>query len=397
MKVSLSRIPSSVWLISIASSLITSSSAMLFSVFALFLNSIGVEVKHIVLIDGIVEGLGYILKVSSGIISDYLQKRTKIFALGTLFTAISRTIILLFMNFPGAIIARILDRLGNGLQATPRDALIGDYAPSEIKGTCFGIRQGFGAMGSVIGSIIVAFLLRFYTNNFQLVFFIASLPAISAFLIIVFCIRDPQNLKAKQGSIQRDNQSFWLKICQLGKSYWFLMITVAIFMLCRFSESLIILHGKKHFHLGNENAIWIMVIYNLASSISAYYSGRIADKVQAYYLIISGTLITSLANILIIISAHYVTFLSGVICWGVQIGLMQSVFCSEITSLVPRNLRGTGFGFFYLISAISLLTANIIANRLINFSDYYAFIYGVIISLIACFITIRTKRVHLIT
>lgn len=393
MESSLRKVPKAVWIIGAASFLITSSAAMLFSVFALFLNSLGVSIKDISIIDGIVEGSGYIFKVASGIISDYLHRRSAIFALGAFCTAISRPIVLILMSFPGAVIARVLDRCGNGLQATPRDALISAYAPSDIKGTCFGIRQSLGTFGSVIGALIVMLLLFLSKDNFRLVFLAASIPALLALFLILRYVRDPQVPQAADESVQKRTPFKLAYLTRLGAPYWALMGIVGVFMLCRFSESLIILHGRNHFELSNANAIWTMLVYNLISSISAYISGRVTDRVSSFTLLLWGCGITCAANLVVIFSPTFGIFLCGVMLWGIQIGLMQNIFCAEITALVPSDLRGTGFGFFYFISAISILIANVIGGKLMMICGTYAFIYSAALSLVAtAFILLVYKK-----
>src|SRR5438552_19128921 len=39
------------------------------------------------------------------------------------------------------LVARFIDRIGKGIRGAPRDALIGDVTPVELRGTAFGLRQ----------------------------------------------------------------------------------------------------------------------------------------------------------------------------------------------------------------------------------------------------------------
>lgn len=396
MRSDLKKVPFQIWIIGLASMLITASAAMSFSVFGLFLNSIGISKGDIGFIDGFIEGFGYIFKIISGVLSDYLQKRKLIFAIGALCTAVSKPLIAIFMSFPSAVMGRIIDRLGNGLQATPRDALVGDYAPYKLKGTCFGIRQCLGTLGSVFGVLIVHFLLKGFKDDFRAVFIAASISGILAVLIIIFYVRDAQKSPNENILILKAEKSkFCLKdITHLNRPYWYLMIIVGIFMLGRMSESLIILYGKDTFSLGNQDAIRIMLFYNITSALTAYKTGRIADHVSPIFLMICGTLITIGANLIMIVATHYLVFLLGVILWGLQIGLMQNIFCAEITTLVPSNLRGTAFGIFYFITAISVLSANIISGHLMNYGPA-AFIYSAIISILSCIIVFLLKNNNL--
>lgn len=377
----LNKVPNSVWVIGIASLLITCSAAMFFSVFALYLNSLGIAVKDISLVGGIVEGFGYILKVLSGIVSDFLKRRKLVFAFGVLFTSISRPLLILFQSATCAIIAKFLDRLGNGIQATPRDALVSELAPKEIKGKCLGIRQSLGTLGSVIGALLAIIILHLYKNDFHPVFIAICIPSVIAFLIIVFFVKDSEEIKnVRKNSSKDKTKKFKLAdIKNFDSGYWVLMIIVAVFMLCRYNESMIILYGQSSFNLSIESSVWIVFIYNISSSFSAYYTGNLVDRYSSTKLISIGIAVIILANILIMILNNIYVFLLGVTLWGLQIGLMQNVFESEIIDFVPKELRGTGFGIFYFIMAISVLLANIFVGRLQVYGQESTFIYSALL------------------
>lgn len=92
MRSDLRKVPVQVWIIGGASMLITASAAMFFSVFGLFLDSIGLSLKTIGHIGGLTEGFGYLCKIASGVMSDFLCRRKLIFALGAVMTTLSKPI-----------------------------------------------------------------------------------------------------------------------------------------------------------------------------------------------------------------------------------------------------------------------------------------------------------------
>jgi MFS family permease len=388
------KIPLQIWIISVSSMLITASAAMFFGVFGLFLASIGVTTTHIGIIEGFVEGAGYVLKVVSGIISDYLRRRKLILTVGYLFSAMSKIIAALFFSFPAVIAGRIIDRIGNGLQASPRDAFVCDYASRQLVGMCFGIRQGLGTFGSILGVLFLFVLLKDAGDGFRRVFTVASLLAVAAFVLIAFCIKDHSNSRRQSNNMRPDFSA--KKALHLGREYWYLMIIVAIFMSCRMGETLIMLHGKIFFHLTNNVTEEIMLVYNVFSAIAAFLTGRFANRFCPATLLVSGAIVTILSLVVMAVSINLWMYLGGVVLWGLQIGLMHNVFCAEISKLVPTHYRGTGFSFYYLITAASLLLANFVCGRFIGGEKPYAFIYCVGMSTISCLSTmllIKRKRV----
>jgi hypothetical protein len=47
--------------------------------------------------------------------------------------------------------ARTIDRIGKGIRDAPRDALLADVTPSEIRGSGFGLRTALYTIGAVAG------------------------------------------------------------------------------------------------------------------------------------------------------------------------------------------------------------------------------------------------------
>src|SRR5207253_2621678 len=54
---------------------------------------------------------------------------------------------------------RVVDRLGKGLRTPPRDALIADVTPAELRGRAFGLQRGMDHAGAVLGPILAWWLL----------------------------------------------------------------------------------------------------------------------------------------------------------------------------------------------------------------------------------------------
>jgi MFS family permease len=371
---------------------------MFFGVFGLFLAAIGVSTASIGAIEGVVEGISYVLKVVSGIVSDYIKKRKLILSIGSFCTALSKVIAALFVSSNAVVIGRIIDRIGNGLQATPRDAIVSDYAPSKIVGTCFGIRQCLGTSGSVLGALLLSVLLGTFQNNFRLVFTIAGAFALSAFVLVALCVHDVKKVEPLSDAAEYEPpmapRFLFKNVLELDRVYWTLMIAVAIFMSCRISETLIILYAKKTFSLEDSKATRVMLVYNIFAALAAYWTGRLGDKRESTRLMIIGTLITTASITFMGLATIYEVFLGGVMLWGVQIGVMQNVFCSEISHIVSKNSRGTGFGIFYLITATSILIANVVCGRLMNNGGARAFAYCAVasfISFIAILLLSRSK------
>jgi hypothetical protein len=75
------------------------------------------------------------------------------------------------------IAARFVDRLGKGVRDAPRDALIADISPAELRGASFGLRQSLDSIGAFVGPGLAIALMWVTADRFTAVFWFASLPS----------------------------------------------------------------------------------------------------------------------------------------------------------------------------------------------------------------------------
>ena len=385
MKKSQTRIPASIWAIGFASMLLNISAVMIFGIAALYVKQIlGVATGIVLLLEGFFEALAYIMKLFSGVISDYLRKRKLVMVWGFALTVIARLFFALSSSFGVLLTARILDRLGNGIQSTPRDALVGDLAPENIKGACFGLRQSLAVAGSFIGGFVGIWCMVSTNQNFQTVFAVASVPAFLGLLLVLFFVKDShaEEVTVEKKPIRHPIHLSDLK--RLGKPYWILMGIALVFMSARVGESVLVLHATGSFNLDQSFSHAILILYNVMNSLCSYPVGYLSDKFGRYGFLGLSFFILILADAFLGFAENLTIMMIGVALWGIQIGMSQSMFLSLIADHVPEDLRGTGIGFFYLISAAALLLAGGIGGIAEHMYDQFAtFIVSGAISLVA--------------
>jgi MFS family permease len=103
---------------------------------------------------------------------------------------------------------------------------------------------------------------------------------------------------------------------------------------------------------------------NLAYSLSAYPIGVLSDSVDRVTILIVGLGLLILAD-LILASASGMLFVSiGVALWGLHMGFTQGLLATLVANASPRELRGTAFGVFNLITGLAQLFASVIAGAL---------------------------------
>ncbi|MDR2666865.1 MAG: MFS transporter [Holosporales bacterium] len=386
------KIPITVWQIGIMMFLMNISFIMAYSFSGLYLRHIlGASVVGIGVLEGLCETLSHLMKLISGMLSDFLKKRKTIMLLGYIFSVISRPILAISDSFFLVFSARILERFGNGVQASPRDAIIADVAPRKKIGSSYGLKRSLAYIGSLIGGVFGIIAMKVTNNDYRTVFAMASIPAIAAFLLLIFFIKEPKRFdhpaitsEAPMPSPKIKQRFSFASLKYLGFSFWLLMLVNLIFMMARMNETFLILRMNEGFHVKPLLAPVVMIVFNLGTTLSSYPSGLLGDKVDRVKLLALGMSFLIIADIVMYFAVSQIAMYIGVLFWGIQLGSTQNVFVSIIAEKVPEDLRGTGLGVYWLINAFAAFCADTLAGIVAqHFALNYIFVSSGIMGLFA--------------
>ncbi|AEC21438.1 major facilitator superfamily protein [Pusillimonas sp. T7-7] len=354
------KIPTGVWVLGFVSMLMDISSEMVHSLLPLFMvTTLGASAFVVGLIEGLAESTALIVKVFSGVLSDYLGKRKRLAVIGYGLGALTKP---LFAIAPGAglvLTARLLDRVGKGIRGAPRDALVADLTPPEIRGAAFGLRQSLDTVGAFLGPLLAVGLMLLWANDFRAVFWVAVIPGVAAVVLLIAGLREPVhlNITKRSNPIRRDN------LRRLGPAYWWVVAVGAIFTLARFSEAFLVLRAQEG---GIPLALvpLVMVAMALVYSLTAYPFGWLSDRMSHRSLLAMGLVILAAADLVLASSSHWSVVIPGVMLWGLHMGMTQGLLATMVADTCPADLRGTAFGFFNLVSGVAMLLASVAAGLL---------------------------------
>jgi MFS family permease len=354
----LRMIPRGIWILGFVSLLMDISSEMIHSLLPLFMvTTLGTSVFAVGIIEGLAESTALIVKVFSGILSDYIGKRKGLAVFGYALGAFTKPLFALAYSTGIVLTARVLDRIGKGVRGAPRDALVADITPPHLRGAAFGLRQALDTVGAFLGPLLGVGLMLLWANDFRAVFWVAVIPGILAVTLLLFGIREPERSKSKKqiNPIRRKN------LQRLNTSYWWVVTIGAIFMLARFSEAFLVLRGLQ---AGIPIALTplVMVAMNLIYAVSAYPFGKLADRIRHTGLLAYGLIVLIAADLVLAQSNHWSTLLAGVTLWGIHMGMTQGLLAAMVADTAPADLRGTAYGFFNLMSGLAMLVASGLAG-----------------------------------
>ena len=132
------RIPRAIWALGFVSLFMDLSSELVHSLLPVFLvTTLGASALAVGVIEGIAESTAMLVKIFSGAISDFMGRRKGLLLLGYGLAALTKPLFPLAHSVEVVFTARFLDRIGKGIRGAPRDALIADVSPPEIRGACF--------------------------------------------------------------------------------------------------------------------------------------------------------------------------------------------------------------------------------------------------------------------
>ena len=360
-----------------------------YSYIAIYMDSLGVAITWIGIAEGVAEASSYLLKLFSGMISDFFRRRKPIILAGFSMIVCSRLLFGYSQSFVPLFMGRFVERIGNGTQSTPRDTMVADVAPPKRIGAAYGLKRSLSQAGAFLGAIVGMIAIRYFDNDIQSVFQLAVWPALLASLILIFLVKEPKRFAHSAVSAeiplpeQKRKHPISLKnLPLLGTSFWMLMLVAAIFMLARFGESFLVLYAKKEFGLAVANAPLVMMVFNAAWCLIVYPVGLMSDRMNRYWFLIMGIIFLVVADMILANADSLTMVWVGVAFWGIQYGITMNIFLSLIAEIVPEDLRGTGFGCYYIICAFSEYAANHIVAGIIsqNFGQSKAFLASGIIA-----------------
>src|SRR3954469_17262646 len=168
------------------------SSELVHALLPLYLaGTLGASALVIGLIEGAAEALALVVKVFSGVLSDFTRRRKALVLAGYGLAALSKLAFPLAASVGWVVTARLVDRVGKGIRGAPRDALVADLAPPSMRGAAFGLRQSLDTVGAFLGPVLAIGLMLLWADDFRAVFWVAVIPAVLCVALLVFGVQEP--------------------------------------------------------------------------------------------------------------------------------------------------------------------------------------------------------------
>ena len=234
-------LPRTVWALGFVSLFMDASSELVHSLLPLYMaTSLGASMFLIGIVEGVAEATAQVVKVFSGTLSDLLGKRKMLTVIGYGLAALSKLVFPLASSIAWVFGARVMDRVGKGIRGAPRDALIADITPPNMRGAAFGLRQALDSVGAFIGPLLAIGLMLMFANDIKLALWFAVIPAALSMLVLVMGVEEPVAL-----ATQSRHKLSWRDAERLSARFWWVVGLGSVFTLARFSEAFLVLRAAQ--------------------------------------------------------------------------------------------------------------------------------------------------------
>ena len=357
----LREIPPAVWALGFVSMLMDISSEIIHALLPVYLVIVlGASMLTVGFIEGIAEATASITKVFSGALSDWLGKRKLLAVIGYGLAAFTKPIFPLAPSVSWLVAARFIDRIGKGIRGAPRDALVADIAPPELRGASFGLRQSLDTVGAFLGPAIAIGLMGLTVNNFQAVFWVAVIPAFLAVGLLLFAVHEPE----RPPGLRKVRSPFSLvELKRLSLAYWWVAGIAVVFSIARFSEAFLILRAQA-VGLPVTLVPMVLVLMNVVYALSAYPAGVLSDHANRITILAAGFGLLVAADLVFAFTNGLAGVATAVALWGLHMGFTQGLLATLVADTAPRELRGTAYGIFNLLCGLAMLVASVLAGAL---------------------------------
>ncbi len=368
------------------------SSEMVYPLTPLFLTIVlGSPAKIVGLIEGIAESTASLLKLYSGWISDRMGRRKPLALAGYSLSALSKPLIGIATLWAHILGARFLDRVGKGLRTAPRDALIAESCPKEMRGRAYGLHRSMDTIGAVIGPLFgYLFLrrlspdyLRQHSDLLRWLYALALIPALMGVITLAIFVREkrkpaatetPSDQPAKGDSSSAKRLPSWSSLSPTYRRY---LLLIGLFSIGNSSDTFLILRAQE-MGLNVTQTLLLYALYNVVEAALAYPAGYLSDRIGRKSLLVTGYIVFALVYLGFALLTGIWTVGVLFVLYGFYYTLTQGVQRAFAADLTHPDRRAAEIGTFHMMVGLFALPASLLAGILYDLSPMFPFLLGAI-------------------
>ena len=359
------------------------SSEMIYPLLPLFLTQVlGAGVLFVGIIEGIAESVSSFLKLFSGWLSDRFQRRKKIIFFGYALASLTRPFIGLATSAYHVLFLRFFDRIGKGVRASPRDALLSQSCQEDERGKAFGFQRAMDHAGAMVGPLIATLLLATLTDNLRVVFILSIIPALLCLWILVRGVTDIA------GDRKTAPPPFRLHWTSWNRKFKYFLIIITLFTLGNSSDAFLLLRAKDlGVHTVSIPILWFF--FHLSKTIFSIPGGTLSDRIGRRRVMILGWTVYGLVYLGFAFASKTYHIWVLFFIYGLFFGLAEGTERAWVADLVEESKRGTAYGVYHFFIGMAALPASLLMGLIWKaIGVQWAFSFGAVMALIAALLAI---------
>jgi MFS family permease len=357
-----------IFFLGVVSLLTDISSEMIFTLVPLFVaNVLGAGALAVGLIGGLSESFDAIFRLVGGRLSDRFRKRKLLAVVGYGFSTAVKPLMLLATTWGAVLGVRFGDRVGKGVRASPRDALVADFSAARERGRSFGFHRAMDTTGAMLGLVIAAVIiyvvqgrsLELDLRAYHWMVLLGIVPAVLAVAVLAVFVREkaPKGHPAAAGAVLPATPAAF------DRRFKLFLIIMAVFTLGNSSDFFVVLRAQD---LGTPVLFitLMLVIFNAAYVAVSIPAGVLSDRLGRKRVVALGWAVYALVYLGFAISGSIAGIWALFAAYGVYYGIVEGVARAFVADLVPSERRGTAYGLYHGVVGLTLLPASVIAGWL---------------------------------
>lgn len=364
-----------------------------------YLKLLAVNATTLGIISGLGEFLGYALRLLSG----YLSDKTKSYWFLT-FLGYGMLVSVPLLSLAGiwqiAALFIILERIGKAIRSPARDTIVSQASSQVGTGFGFGLHEAMDQIGAVGGPLIFTAIFVLVGKHqigiaeYQKGYAFLWLP----FALVILCLVIAYRRVPRPDALERTAENVKASD-ELSRLFWLYALFTFVSTLGFCSFILLAFHFKSANILSDAQIPLYYAIAMGVDAVAALSIGKLYDVAKSrsnnhnagLNLLIAVPLITLLMS-LFAFSQNHIFVSIGVICWGLVMGIHETIMRSAIADITSLNKRGTGYGIFNTSYGLAAFLGSVLLSFLYDRSISFVIITIVSVECFALAIFFFMKR-----
>ena len=309
-------------------------------------------------VEGCAEAAAGISKYVAGRWSDGRQRRPFV-TTGYAMAALGKVIVAAAWVWPAVLVGRVVDRLGKGVRAAPRDALIAASVPREDLGRAFGFHRTGDTLGAVIGPLLALAGLALLDGNVRAVMWWAVIPAVLSTLLTLLVVE-------RRRAVEVDHHGAPVPRVAVPRSplppeFWRVTIVLVGIAVVNFPDALLLLRVSE-LGFSTTQVVLAYVVYNLVYTLGSYPAGAWSDRLPRPLVYGVGLLAFAAAYGGLAVVGHGAWVFALLAVYGLFPAFTDGVGKAWISTLVTDEHRGRAQGVFQSLSNAAVFVAGLWAG-----------------------------------